>query len=131
MLLYIQRSDYMLLDKLTKRENLVMSILWNNNNSLSAAEIKELCEEEISIYTVQQVLQRLLKKGYIKVAEIVQNNKSFMRKYVPVLTQTKYISSFINKKTSFELASNYIETTNNIQELNALEQLIKQKKEEL
>ena len=40
----------MLLDKLTKRENLVMSILWNNNNSLSAAEIKELCEEEISIY---------------------------------------------------------------------------------
>ena len=66
MLLYIQRSDYMLLDKLTKRENLVMSILWNNNNSLSAAEIKELCEEEISIYTVQQVLQRLLKKGYIK-----------------------------------------------------------------
>ena len=54
-----------------------------------------------------------------------------MRKYVPVLTQTKYISSFINKKTSFELASNYIETTNDIQELNALEQLIKQKKEEL
>lgn len=121
----------MLLDKLTKRENLVMSILWNNNNSLSAAEIKELCEEEISIYTVQQVLQRLLKKGYIKVAEIVQNKKSFMRKYVPVLTQTQYISSFINKKTSFELASNYIETTDDIQKLNALEQLIKQKKEEL
>lgn len=119
----------MLLDKLTKRENLVMSILWNNERSLSAAEIKELSEEEISIYTVQQVLQKLLKKDYIKVSEIVQKNKSFMRKYIPILTQTEYITSFINKKTSYELASNFIETSDDIQALNALETLIKQKKE--
>ena len=64
----------MLLDKLTKRENLVMSILWNNNNSLSAAEIKELCEEEISIYTVQQVLQRLLKIFYEKICSSFNSN---------------------------------------------------------
>ena len=121
----------MLLDKLTKKEILIMSILWDSESPLSASEIKELSNEDLSIYTVQQVLQRLLKKDFIKVAQIIQKNKTFMRIYSPVLTQTDYIKSFINKKTSYELASSFIETSNDIQELDSLEQLIKIKKKEL
>lgn len=64
----------MLLDKLTKKEILIMSILWDSESPLSASEIKELSNEDLSIYTVQQVLQRLL-KDFIKVAQIIQKTK--------------------------------------------------------
>ena len=104
----------MLLDKLTKKEILIMSILWDSESPLSASEIKELSNEDLSIYTVQQVLQRLLKKDFIKVAQIIQKNKTFMRIYSPVLTQTDYIKSFINKKTKLKRKnSSYVNTTYN------------------
>ena len=53
---------------LTKRENQIMEILWNAGIPLSANEIKKRSEDDISIYTVQQVLQRLMKREYIKVS---------------------------------------------------------------
>ena len=64
------------------------------------------------------------KKDYIKVDRIVQHEKALMREYVPVISQVEYITSFVNQKTSFELASNFIKETDNLDAIIELEKLI-------
>lgn len=64
--------------KLSKRENQIMIALWNSSAPLSASALKKNLDEDVSIYTIQQVLQKLLKKDYIKVDRIVQHEKALM-----------------------------------------------------
>lgn len=110
--------------KLSKRENQIMIALWNSSVPLSASALKKNLDEDVSIYTIQPVLQKLLKKDYIKVDRIVQHEKALMREYVPVISQVEYITSFVNQKTSFELASNFIKETDNLDAIIELEKLI-------
>ena len=110
--------------KLSKRENQIMIALWNSSVPLSASALKKNLDEDVSIYTIQHVLQKLLKKDYIKVDRIVQHEKALMREYVPVISQVEYITSFVNQKTSFELASNFIKETDNLDAIIELEKLI-------
>lgn len=110
--------------KLSKRENQIMIALWNSSVPLSASALKKNLDEDVSIYTIQQVLQKLLKKDYIKVDRIVQHEKALMREYAPVISQVEYITSFVNQKTSFELASNFIKETDNLDAIIELEKLI-------
>lgn len=110
--------------KLSKRESQIMIALWNSSVPLSASALKKNLDEDVSIYTIQQVLQKLLKKDYIKVDRIVQHEKALMREYVPVISQVEYITSFVNQKTSFELASNFIKETDNLDAIIELEKLI-------
>lgn len=110
--------------KLSKRENQIMIALWNSSVPLSASALKKNLDEDVSIYTIQQVLQKLLKKDYIKVDRIVQHEKALMREYVPVISQVEYITSFVNQKTSFELASNFIKEIDNLDAIIELEKLI-------
>lgn len=110
--------------KLSKRENQIMIALWNSSVPLSASALKKNLDEDVSIYTIQQVLQKLLKKDYIKVDRIVQHEKALRREYVPVISQVEYITSFVNQKTSFELASNFIKETDNLDAIIELEKLI-------
>lgn len=110
--------------KLSKRENQIMIALWYSSVPLSASALKKNLDEDVSIYTIQQVLQKLLKKDYIKVDRIVQHEKALMREYVPVISQVEYITSFVNQKTSFELASNFIKETDNLDAIIELEKLI-------
>lgn len=110
--------------KLSKRENQIMIALWNSSVPLSASALKKNLDEDVSIYTIQQVLQKLLKKDYIKVDRIVQHEKALMREYVPVISQVEYITSFVNQKKSFELASNFIKETDNLDAIIELEKLI-------
>lgn len=117
--------------KLSKRENQIMIALWNSSVPLSASALKKNLDEDVSIYTIQQVLQKLLKKDYIKVDRIVQHEKALMREYVPVISQVEYITSFVNQKTSFELASNFIKETDNLDAIIELEKLINIKFKEM
>lgn len=117
--------------KLSKRENQIMIALWNSSVPLSASALKKNLDEDVSIYTIQQVLQKLLKKDYIKVDRIVQHEKALMREYVPVISQVEYITSFVNQKTSFELASNFIKETDNSDAIIELEKLINIKLKEM
>ena len=110
--------------KLSKRENQIMIALWTSSVPLSASALKKNLDEDVSIYTIQQVLQKLLKKDSIKLDRIVQHEKALMREYVPVISQVEYITSFVNQKTSFELASNFIKETDNLDAIIELEKLI-------
>lgn len=59
--------------KLTKKENEIMEIIWNMEKPLTAAEIQ--AKTDMSIYSVQQVLLRLLTKKFVSVVGIKQNKK--------------------------------------------------------
>lgn len=115
---------------LTKREQLIMEILWNQGKELTANEVFHYAGN-VSIYTIQQVLQRLLKMNYVEVSGIECHKKSIARKYRPTISQADYISNSVNLQTRHQLASNYIQSSNDMSSLDELEQLIKAKKEEL
>ena len=109
----------MKLKLLTKKENEVMSILWQSEKPMTAHQITE-SDNSLSIYTVQQVLQRLLKMNYIKIADINYSGTVFARFYTPSVSQTDY-----------DIASNLIEATKDDKELERLEQLIRKQRASL
>lgn len=97
---------------LSTRENQIMNILWNSDKPMSANQIAEKCDD-MSVFSVQQVLQRLLKNEIIKVAEIGYSNTVLTRFYVYVLTQPEYIQFLLGDSswnlyqiTSFFIANN-------------------------
>lgn len=114
----------MTLKLLTKKENEVMSILWQSDKPMTAHQIKE-SNDNLSIYTVQQVLQRLLKMNYVKIAEINYSGTVFARFYTPSVSQANYIQFLLGTDSPFELASNLITSSKNDEELEKLESIIK------
>ncbi len=120
-----------MMDKIlfTKREQQVMELLWNSAEPLSAHDLVE--KSGLSVYTVQQVLQRLLKSEYIKVDGIGRTYKSLTRQYSPVLTQADYIQSTLEENTHFQLAAGFIDKTSSLEQLDQLEKMIQEQKEKL
>lgn len=130
-IIYVERrKDEMTLKLLTKKENEVMSILWQSEKPMTAHMITET-DQSLSIYTVQQVLQRLLKMNYVEIAEINYSGTVFARYYAPAISQTDYIQFLLGANSTYEIASSLIESTQDEQELDKLEQLIKKKRSSL
>lgn len=116
---------------LSTRENQVMSVLWNAHHSMSAHQISEECKD-MSVYSVQQVLQRLLKLELIKVADIGYSNTVLTRLYIPALSQPEYIQFLLggNKQGLYQIASFLISNNTDKKVLQDLkEQIIKKEKE--
>lgn len=117
---------------LTKRQNEVMSVLWNSESPLSANQICEK-DEDLNMNTVQQVLQRLLKYEFIKVADIGYSNTVLTRLYVPVLSQPEYIQFLLgdNKQGLYQIASFLISNNTDKKLLKDLKKQIIEKQKEL
>lgn len=118
--------------KLSHKEVYVMQILWAAKEELSITDFIQR-DPTLSTSTVQVVLRSLLKKSYIKVANIVQHNKVFARTYLPILSEEDYMmEQFSNSslKPNAFFAS-FIEKEDNLDTLDALEELIKAQKEKL
>lgn len=113
--------------KLTKRESEIMEILWDNNNAMSANDIM-ISSNNISLATIQQSLQKLLKMNYVYVSGIGKNKKAITRLYRPSISEADYISSFITQSTSLKIASNFIEQTEDDEILEELIKLIEKKR---
>lgn len=113
--------------KLTKRESEIMEILWDNNNTMSANDIM-ISSNNISLATIQQSLQKLLKMNYVYVSGIGKNKKAITRLYRPSISEADYISSFITQSTSLKIASNFIEQTEDDEILEELSKLIEKKR---
>ena len=113
--------------KLTKRESEIMEILWDNNNAMSANDIM-ISSNNISLATIQQSLQKLLKMNYVYVSGIGKNKKAITRLYCPSISEADYISSFITQSTSLKIASNFIEQTEDDEILEELSKLIEKKR---
>lgn len=115
---------------LTKRQNEVMSVLWNSDSPLSANQI---CgkDESLNMNTVQQVLRTLLKIQFIKIEDIGYSNTALTRLYSPVLKQNDYLQFLLGNNSTFDLTSSLIDNNQNLHELKQLQVLIEKKCKEL
>lgn len=114
---------------LTGKELEVMKILWKDTESLSAADIQKLIPE-MSIYSVQQILRKLLKEGWIYIEKTAIQVKSLTRFFAPAISEAEYVGSFISSKTVFELTSRFIEETEDPKLIEKMEAIIETKKKE-
>lgn len=115
---------------LTKRQNEVMSVLWNSESPLSANQICDK-DEDLNMNTVQQVLRTLLKMQFIKIEDIGYSNTVLTRLYSPVVKQTEYLQFLLGNTSTFDLTSSLIDHTKNLDELRQLQVLIEKKCKEL
>lgn len=120
----------MKLKLLTKRQNQVMSILWNSTSPLSAQQIRAH-DEALNMNTIQQVLRTLLKMNYIRVADIGYSHTVLTRLYSPVISQADYLQFLLGNKSPFEIASSLIDHTMDPKELELLRKHIDEKQKEL
>jgi predicted transcriptional regulator len=109
---------------LSTREIQIMNILWSSDKPMSANQIAEE-SDDMSVFSVQQVLQRLLKNEIIKVAEIGYSNTVLTRFYVSVLTQAEYVQFLLGDSNLnlYKITSFFIE---NNTDKNTLQDLKKQ-----
>lgn len=85
-------------DGLTAREEELLNFLWKAGEALTAAEMAERLEAEgWSSVTLFKTVQKLSKAGYLQVAGLEKNNKSYARKLTPALTKEEYYTDVMMK----------------------------------
>lgn len=127
---------------LSKRELDIMKVMWSENKSLTASYIAK--KSNISISTVHTAINKLLIKNMIVVDEIIYSGKVLCRCYKPTISAVNYdmrklANSFQGIVDQDFSTSNFVsallgqEKDNQkiLSELDDLEKMIKEKKEEL
>ena len=117
--------------KMTKRESDVMEIFWNHpGEHLSASDIMNY-SDGLSIYTIQQILRRLLENNMVVVSGVSTNKKALIRMYSPVYSRAEYISGSVDMKTMEALAMHFVSDVDDEQMLERIKQKIEQRQKEL
>ena len=81
---------------LTKRDLDVLNILWESDETKTAAQIVK-AGPELTMNTVQAVLRKLLKNKLVEIAEIVYSGTVLTRSYKPIISQEDFL---LHKMTS-------------------------------
>lgn len=68
-----------------------LNVLWEAERPLLISEIVKL--SEMSVTTVQFSIKALLKKGYVKKADIIQNRTVLAQTYSPAITREEYLEN--------------------------------------
>lgn len=91
---------------LSNKERIIMKILWESNNPLTASEICKI-DSTLSINTVQASLKKLLSNEFITIGDIVYSGTVLTRSYTTSISADEYASmqlkehyKFFNKKSS-------------------------------
>ena len=120
--------------KLSKQQLEVMSILWNSDVPLIASDIATYYAD-LNINTVQTCLKVLIKSKVVEVADIVYSGTVLTRSYRPLISKDEYFDGTYNKIigdiTHFSLIASFFESKTNLEELNGLEEMIKEKRTEV
>jgi len=123
--------------KLSGRELDIMNVFWEAGRPLIAKEIVEN-DSSLTINTVQPVLKKLIKKNYIKIAEIVYSGTVLTRSYIPLISADKYMAKEItdgickNRMSIEGIMATLVEEENNDPEMiNKLENLLSQYRQDL
>ena len=112
---------------LTKKEEQIMEILWESEKALSARDIQNQ-SNDLSIFTVQQVLQRLLKYEYVEVSDYGTSHNSITRLYSPLINESEYISRSLSENTVSGMALSFVDRNGSLE---ALSRLIDERVKEL
>jgi len=126
--------------KLTKRELAIMRVLWHAEHPLMVSEIVQK-DKNGTIYSVQRIIQNLLKKNLVAIDGIAYNKKALGRTFRPTVTaesvELTAIQELFDGLVSKNIAASHLiaallPTENDektMEELNKLEELIHQRKE--
>ena len=111
-----------------------MKILWKSDTPLIASDIVKK-DSTMNINTVQACLRSLIANNSIKVADIVYSGTVLTRSYTPVISLEEYFGNactdMFGKDRKSMLIASLIDTENNLDELEHLEEMIAQRKQEL
>lgn len=117
--------------KFTKKESLIMDKLWESEKPMTARDIADEIMG-MSIYSVQQVLSRLLEDEVIIVTGITHNKNAIARQYEPRYKEAEYLASIMNnKKTGLQFTENFVGGNSNLDELAALQRMIESRIKDL
>jgi len=113
---------------LTNKEYEVLSIFWKSKGGLTAKQIHE-DNPELVLSTIQTKIKSLVKKNMLEVDEIVYSGKVLTRKYVPTISEEKFILKQYDGLDISELIMQFLgETGNDSKEIEAIENILKEKR---
>ncbi len=115
---------------LTKRETQIMNVLWQSDQPLSAFDILT-ASPDLSRNTIQIVLKKLQTIGFIEVAGFGYHKNALTRTFRPIISQTEYMGETLARSTSLEITKSFIQSVDDSQTLDELEELIKARRQEL
>jgi len=119
--------------EVTNKELDVLKTLWASDRPLTAKEIHEN-NQNLVLSTVQLSLKKLIKKNLVEIKDIVYSGTVLTRSYSPIISEEAFVvNQFQNLNLSVLLSEFLGNNSSKIMynELDELEELLKQKKSEL
>lgn len=128
--------------KLTERELEIMRILWEADKPLMVSEIVQR-DKNGTIYSVQRIIQNLIKKEMVAVEGMAYNKKALGRTFKPIVSaetiELNNIRDMFGKMVSRNIAVSHLIASllpadNNeqtLEELNRLEEIIRERKKQI
>ncbi|MDE7199558.1 MAG: BlaI/MecI/CopY family transcriptional regulator [Lachnospiraceae bacterium] len=128
--------------KLTERELEVMRILWEADKPLMVSEIVQR-DKNGTIYSVQRIIQNLIKKEMVAVEGMAYNKKALGRTFKPLVSaesiEQSHIQDVFSKMVSRNIAVSHLiaallpadSSEQTLEELNRLEDIIRERKKRI
>lgn len=128
--------------KLTGRELDIMRILWEADRPLMVSEIVQR-DKNGTIYSVQRIIQNLIKKDVVAVEGMAYNKKALGRTFKPLISSEsieldnirQMLSKVVSKNiTASHLIAALLPADNNeqtLKELSQMEEIIRERKKKL
>lgn len=128
--------------KLTNRELEVMRILWAAEKPLMVSEIVQK-DKNGTIYSVQRIIQNLIKKDMVAVEGIAYNKKALGRTFKPLVSseviELNNIQEMLGNMVSKDITASHLiaallpsdNDEKTLNELNNLEEIIRERKKQI
>ena len=118
---------------LSTRQFEIMDILWKSTQPMTASQILSH-DASLNINTVQASLRSLIKKEYIRLADIVYSGTVLTRSYEPIVTKEAYMKQMFMPdfgSSRYEVFVSVIQEETDIKALEYLESVIADRKAKL
>lgn len=123
---------------LTKSEKEIMNLLWNVDRPLTATEIVNLTPERTWKKSyIHLLINSLIQKELIKSDSLVRTGRNFGRTFVATMSEAEFMILQITSNKNFSstsvpfFVSALLDTCNDLNQIEELEQLLQKKKNEL
>lgn len=124
---YIKKNTFVL----SKKEEEVMKLLWQENRELSSSDIISLSINKTwKSSSIFILLNSLLKKGAIEMAGFIKSQTNYGRTFKYIITENEYIVMQIRKAfddsniTTIDLVSQLIKEEENLDRILKIEDLL-------
>jgi BlaI family penicillinase repressor len=125
----------------SKSEYEILTLLWANEQGLTAVEINEIAEDKSWKPTsIHLIINSMMDKGVVKVDGMVRSGRTYSRIFKPALSPEEYSMMQIKQNASFSKDKNALisnlcaalidQEEVSMETIEKIELLIKQKKEE-